>query len=339
MKKILFLVLFFIFIIASAQIADFKNIDFTKADNIAKLNKGEGLQNLPLLCYKLTSKLPTKVEKFRAIYSWVCTNISGDIKQHNKIYKIREKLKNDSIALVKWNNKYKKKAFKKLLKYNKTMCTGYAYLIKELAFLADIECKIIDGYGRTINSNVDSLETANHSWNAVKLNNKWYLCDATWSSGYMNENYTFVKDYNDGYFLTNPILFAKNHYPLHKKWLLNEITTKNTFLNSPLVYGEVFKYKIINLTPSKMNIEVRKNEEVNFNFKALKNIPTNTVSLIYYLGNKEIFLNIYNIKKEKGIITFKNKFKWKGFYDVHLKIKDDIVATYSIKVIKHKKKT
>ncbi len=315
-----------------AQIADFKHIDFTKADNIAKLNEGADLQNLPLLSYKLTSKLTTKVEKFRAIYTWVCTNISSDINQHNKVSYKRKKLKNDSIAFVKWNNEYKKKAFKKLLKYNKTMCTGYAYLIKELAFLADIECKIIDGYGRTVNSNIDTLETPNHSWNAVKLNNKWYLCDATWSSGYLNENSIFIKDYNDGYFLTNPILFAKNHYPLHQKWLLNKETTSTTFTDAPLVYGEAFKYKIISLTPSKMNVEVQKNEEVAFKFKSLKNIPINKLALVIFLGSNEKKFNIYNIKNEKGILTFKNKFKRKGFYDVHLKIGDDIVATYTVEV-------
>jgi len=202
MKKLYLLFLLFSLNIINAQIADFKNINFTKADNIAKLNQGEDLENLPLLCYKLTSKLPTKVEKFRAIYTWVCLNITGDSNQNNAVSRMRKKLKNDRLALVKWNSIYKKKAFKKLLKHHKTMCTGYAYLIKELAYLADIECKIIDGYGRTINTNIDSLESVNHSWNAVKLNNKWYLCDATWSSGYLDGNSKFIADYNDGYFLS-----------------------------------------------------------------------------------------------------------------------------------------
>jgi len=338
MKKYIFIISFFAFYIANGQIADFKDVDFTKADNIAKLNNGEDLQNLPLLSYNLTSNLPTKVEKFRAIYTWVCTNISADIKQNNKVTHYRKKLKNDSISFIKWNTEYKKKAFKKLLKHNKTMCTGYAYLIKELAFIADIECKIIDGYGRTFNANIDTLETLNHSWNAVKLNNKWYLCDATWSSGYMNENYTFVNDYNDGYFLINPILFSKNHFPIHKKWLLNTKTTNITFIESPLVYGETFKYKIIPLTPSKMNIKVLQNEEVSFKFKALRNISKRRVSLVYYLGNTEQSFDIYNLREEKGIITFKNKFKHKGFYDVHLKIEDDVVATYTVNVTKYKKK-
>ena len=334
MKKITFLFLLFIYITINAQVSDFKNIDFTKADNIAKLNEGESLQNLSLLSYKLTSKLPAKVEKFRAIYTWVCNNVRGDFSQHSKVSRKRKKLKNDSLTLAKWNDEYKKVAFKKLLKYKKTMCTGYAYLIKELAFLADIECEIIDGYGRTVNSNIDALEMANHSWNAVKLNNKWYLCDATWSSGYMNGNNSFVQNYNDGYFLAEPILFAKDHYPIKTKWLLNNETTVKTFVTSPLIYGEAFKHKIIPLSPSKMNIEVSKNKEVSFSFKTLKDVSVDNVSLIYFLGIPEKKFPIYGLKNENGIISFKNKFKWKGFYDVHLKIDDNIVATYTIKVIK-----
>ncbi len=333
MKEIFTLFLCFLFNISIAQITDFKNIDFTRADNIAKLNQGAKLNNLPLLGYQLTSKLPTKVEQFRAIYTWVCLNIKGDSRQQNKITSARKKMKNDSLALVNWNTKYKKKAFKKLLKSNKTMCTGYAYLIKELAFLADIECRIIDGYGRTVYSNIDSLQNANHSWNAVKLNNKWYLCDATWSSGYLDENFNFITSYNDGYFLADPVMFAANHFPIQQKWLLNEVTTKSTFTESPLVYGEVFKYKIASLYPSKMNMEVQKDKETKFSFRSFKNVPLNEISLIVYLGSKEYAFKIYNIQTKNGIISFKNKFHWKGFYDVHLKIKDDVVATYSINVI------
>ncbi len=122
-----------------AQVSDFKSIDFTKADNIAKLNDGSRLINLPLLAYELTNDLSTQVEKFRAIYVWVCNNIEGDNSQHRKVSSKRKKFKDDSIAFMKWNNEYKRIAFKKLLKQKKTMCTGYAYLIKELCYLANIE--------------------------------------------------------------------------------------------------------------------------------------------------------------------------------------------------------
>ncbi|MDC9723148.1 MAG: hypothetical protein PSN34_10345 [Urechidicola sp.] len=334
MKRSLLLFSILIFYISNAQVSDFKNIDFTIADNIAKLNKGESLENLALLSHKLTSKLTTDVEKFRAIYTWVCTNIEGDIYQHNKVDRKRKKFMNDSIQLIKWNNDYKIIAFKKLLKHNKTMCTGYAYLIKELAFLANIECVIVDRYGRTVNSNIEKLEMANHSWNAVKLDNKWYLCDATWSSGYTDANNTFISDYNDGYFLASPLLFSRSHYPIDKKWLLNSTLTNSVFVNAPLVYAETFKHKVIPVSPAKMNIEVNKNTAVNFEFKTLKQNSADNISLIHFLKNDESDFPIYDIKNKNGKITFKSKFKWLGYYDVHLKIDNDIVATYTIKVKK-----
>lgn len=332
-KLIIFLILFFKNFL-HAQVSDFNNISFTRADNLAKLNEGSNLDNLPLLTYKLTHKLPTQVEKFRAIYTWVCTNIKGDNIQHSKIERKRKKLVNDSISLLRWNKQYKKIAFKKLLKYKKTMCTGYAYLIKELCYLANIECEIVDGYGRAINSNVDKLELANHSWNSIKINNKWYLCDATWSSGYMDEMNTFIRDYNDGYFLANPVLFGKNHYPLEQKWLLNNTLTALKFVSGPLVYGEVFKHQITPLTPSMMNILVKKNEEISFSFKSAKKITSKEISLVYYIGAKEKVIDIYNIKNKNELTCFNYAFKQKGIYDIHLKIKNDIVATYTIKVTK-----
>ncbi|HBK71370.1 MAG TPA: hypothetical protein DDZ39_06920 [Flavobacteriaceae bacterium] len=331
--KNIFLFLVLTFNICNAQLSDFKTIDFVKADSIAKINEGASLANLPILAQSLTQKLPTQVEKFRAIYTWVCSNITGDINQHNKISRKRKKFQSDSLSYLKWNNKHKKIAFKKLLKHKKTMCTGYAYLIKELCFLANIECEIIDGYGRTVYSNIESLELINHSWNAVKLNNKWYLCDATWSSGYVIENALFVKDYNEGYFLAEPLLFVKNHYPVNKKWLLNETLINTEFIASPLVYGEAFKHEIIPISPEIMNVAINKNSEINFSFKSLKKSLISKTSLVKISNGNEKLLTIYHLKNKNGLIEFKHKFKHKGFFDVHLKIDKDIVATYTINVM------
>ncbi|MEJ6791274.1 MAG: hypothetical protein QNK89_00650 [Lacinutrix sp.] len=167
------------------------------------------------------------------------------------------------------------------------MCTGYAYLIKELCYFANIESKIIDGYGRSIISNIEKLDKPNHSWNAVKLDNKWYLCDATWSSGFTSAEKIFVTEYNDGYFLTDPILFAKNHYPLEKKWLLNTTLITSNFNAPPLVYGETFKHKILPVTPEKIDITIKKEEVVTFSFKSLKNANKEEVSLVEYTRNNE----------------------------------------------------
>ncbi|HIC30687.1 MAG TPA: hypothetical protein EYO76_02100, partial [Flavobacteriaceae bacterium] len=145
MRNVITFISILILNVAFAQVKDFKSTDFTIADNVAKLNHGKELDNLPLLAHELTYKLDSDVEKFRAIYTWVCSNIKGDLSVSDKVLYKRKKHKNDSLSYTQWNNNYLKKALKKLFKHKKTMCTGYAYLIKQLCFLANIKCEIIDG--------------------------------------------------------------------------------------------------------------------------------------------------------------------------------------------------
>ncbi|WP_289045017.1 transglutaminase domain-containing protein [uncultured Olleya sp.] len=332
MKNLLLIGCFVCVQILSAQVTDFKTINFTRADNIAQLNKGAKLDNLPVLAYNLTHKLNTDAEKFRAIYSWVCNNIKGDLNQDQKVSKYRKKYKNDSLTFKAWNDQYKTIAFKRLFKRKKTMCSGYAYLINQLCFLANIESKIINGYGRSSNTNTDTLQIANHAWNAVKLNNKWYLCDATWSSGYFL-NDIFINDYNLGYFLTDPKLFRQNHYPLNTQWLLDNNSNNNAFVASPIVYGATFKHQILTTSPSKLYTNVKINNAMTFSFEALKPIKKEQISLVYFSGGNLKSLKIFDLNIQGQSIAFKHLFKTEGWHDVHLKINNDIVATYTIQVM------
>jgi hypothetical protein len=334
--KYLLLFLFLIFSLQiTAQRSDFKNISFNKADNIAQLLEGKNLYNLPLLTYKLTYKLDTDVEKFRAIYTWICKNVKGDYYMHKKVSKNRNKYKNDSISFLGWNKEYSKKMYKKLLKNKKTMCTGYAYLLKKMSEIANIECKIIDGYHKNPSANIGELSLPNHSWNAVKLNNKWYLVDATLSSGYTDLSLNaFIFEYNDGYFLTEPKLFIQHNYPLEKKWtLLNSEQSKVThFLNTPLMYGAAFKHKIYPNPSSKMNREVLKNETVSFLYHFLEPVALDKIELRINKQSSAIKTRVTPILKEKNTFNISCNFNRKGFYDVHLYYKNEIIASQSIEV-------
>lgn len=142
----------FISLISSAQQTDFTSDvysgDLHRADSIANIYKGEDLYNLPLLVYKLTNTLESDVEKFRSIYTWVCSNIENEFWYYQKNKKKRKRYRNDSLALEEWNSYLLPLVFKKLREEKATLCSGYAYLVKEMAGFADIECEIIDGYGR-----------------------------------------------------------------------------------------------------------------------------------------------------------------------------------------------
>lgn len=336
-KVILFL---FISINTQGQLSDFNNIDFKEADEIAYSYKGENLKSMPKLAYNLTHSLSTDIEKFRAIYIWVCTNIENDYTNFLKNAKSRDKFKNDSLKLEEWNKKFSTKVFKKLLKEQKTICTGYAYLIKELSNLAEIKCEIVDGYGRTINLNNKEPYIPNHSWNAVQLNSKWYLCDATWSSGFFNiDEYNFEYNYTDGYFLTDPELFVKNHYPLDTSWLLTKKEYKLVdFFKTPFVYREAFKYGIMPIEPLYMNINIIENEEISFLLKEQLPIDENNISIELISGNGRYVSSVkptINRTKE-GFLELKYTFKDRGFYDVHIKINDAYLVTYIVKVKREK---
>ena len=166
------------------------------------------------------------------------------------------------------------------------------------------------------------------------MDDKWYLCDATWSSGYMVAETLFVTDYNDGYFLTEPTLFAKNHFPLNKKWLLDATLLASNFTNAPLVYADTFTHKVIPISPSKMNVIIKKEETISFSFKTLKSNSNNKVSLVRFSGENEHIYNITALKTENGITSFKHQFNHRGLYDVHIKVNNAIVATYTIEVTK-----
>lgn len=335
MKAKLCILLFIITLHSNAQIADFKHVSFKKADSIAMVYKNESLDNLPKLSYKLTSDLSTDVERFRAIYKWVCCNIANDYQFFHKNKRKRKKYIDDSLRLKNWNNHFRKVIFKALLKDKRTVCTGYAYLIKKLSELANLECKIIQGIGKTSSSKKEELNTPNHSWNAIKLNNKWYLCDATWASGTQNPitlNFNFK--YNDGFFLTNPKLFATNHYPVNNKWLLinkNPPTFKE-FLEGPILYGKAYQNLTHHKAPFKLHQSIQKNKNVAFQYQLKKNIKEHDVTLLIDNGFKNNRTKPTAVSIENKSLTFYHSFTRKGFYDVHLYIGDDLISTYTFQV-------
>lgn len=334
MKNKIAIVVFLILFKVKAQVSDFKHISFKKANKIARLHKGESLKNIATLTCKLTNELQTDIEKFRAIYLWICKNIDYDFEIYQRISLKRETYKNDPEKFIKWNIDYRKSIFKKLRENKKTVCTGYAYLLQQMAFIAGIECKLINGYGRNSSINTNEINYPNHTWNAVKLNNKWYLCDPTWSSGFLNEDSKFIHQFNNGYFLTKPKLFAKNHQPLNKTWTLLDTPQSNTsFVSKPIVYDTTFKHNISPTFPDELFLQHKKSQNINFEYRSEGQIDLNKFSLIYFDENdKKTFLPLSNISYHEGIIKFHTNIFKKGNFDVHLKFGNDFIASYMIQI-------
>ncbi|MEQ6124714.1 transglutaminase domain-containing protein [Pseudotenacibaculum sp. MALMAid0570] len=337
MRKIYILLLIVLWILPThSQQSDFKNINFSKADNIAQNYRKSKLKKLNKLTLLLTQNLNSDIEKFRAIYMWVTHNIASDHKLYKKNKRKRKKFANDSIALEEWNSKLKKEVFKKLIRRKKTICTGYAYLIKEMCEIAGIEARIIHGIGKTTELTEEDFKYPNHSWNAVKINGKWYLCDPTWASGISYpEQGRFDFDYNNGYFLSNPDLFVMTHYPLDPKWILldKNVPSFNDFINAPILYGDAYKSLSKHILPKEMHHEIQKNDVITFQYLLKKGINPKKIKFIIVNGVSELTKTPNTIRKGNSL-SLQLPFKNRGFYDVHLYFDNQLIATYTVRVTK-----
>jgi transglutaminase/protease-like cytokinesis protein 3 len=333
--SVLFCLILVVRLSTHAQITDFHNTDFKKADSVAALYPKHSLKDIRALALKLTQSLQTEQEKFRAIYKWTCENIENDHALATKTERKRQQIKNQA-EFKAWNRKFTSHIFKQLQKNKRTVCSGYAYLLKELALHAGITCRIINGYGRTAQSNIGGTGVANHSWNAVQLDNKWYLCDATWSSGAIDtEKSSFVKNYDNSYFLADPTLFIRNHYPLDSTWTLlqNEQPSLTEFLNGPLVYSNIYKYKITQLLPETFNITVAKNELISFQFAKDAEPVIQKTALIIKRSSAVNSVNVKPYQNSSGLFCIDHTFTARGLHIVHILLNNDYIVTYKVNVL------
>ena len=307
---------------------------FEKADSIATSLYGKELRNLKELSDLLTTSLQTDVEKFRSIYRWVSENLENDyyLYKQNKVK--RERWHDDKEKLNAWNDKFTKKVNKRLFEDKVTVCTGYAYILKELCYHAGLECEMIDGYGRSVEANIGGPGFPNHTWNAVKLEGQWYLCDPTWSSGGVDaENKKFLPEFSDAYFLASAELFALNHYPLDTSWLLvDEPRTLEEFLNAPLIYKGALKYAIELKDPNVFDGKCKKGNPFVVSFTCPDDDLIFQISLDMINGSNVTNLVLEIVKDESGNYSFEHTFRSSGNYVFHLRYQDEYIVTFKVAV-------
>ncbi len=149
-------------------------------------------------------------ERARGAYVWIAKNIEYDVEAlHSEIKERKEG--NDVFAS------------------RKSVCQGYAELFSEIARGLGLEVVVINGYAKGYGYTAGTrFENTNHAWNAVKIDNKWWLMETTWGAGNI-DNVKFIPDYTTAWFDTDPRLFVLNHFPEDTCWMLT---------NSPLTLSE-----------------------------------------------------------------------------------------------------
>lgn len=329
----LILILFFVTMnVVGVRGQDFAHADFSTADKMADRYAGYPLTDVHALAMNLTRSLQTEEEKFRALYKWVCSNIvyDYDLQLLDKAAKRRIKTTAERTA---WRKSFSVLVLKTLREQRKTVCTGYAYLVRELAAQVGIDCQIVDGYCRQANVNVGGAGDPNHSWNAVRLHGRWYLCDATWSSGFVDDRFNFVQRYDGRYFLTDPAIFIRNHYPLDTAWtLLSHSKSLTEFLSGPLLYSTAFQYNVRPLAPAMFDVKLKKGETVFFEFQKGAELVINDVSFVIKSASIHEVVPAHVEQSGQGMCVTNYTFLKKGKFIFHILLNGAYAFTYSVRV-------
>jgi len=204
-------------------------------------------------------------EKAKSIYEWITNNIKYDVSIYNQ-------------------HKRKSQIVSDVLKRKKATCEGFAHLFHDMCIAADIKAHTIKGYAKDILFRYgDTFHISNHTWNAVKIDNNWYLVDVTYGSGaiqrkerqfrenllktcpngtpfrktnisleYVRNKYRFINQPNLDYFKANPEKLIRTHLPINPMWQLIKVPvsiqgfeadTSNLLLDSIDTYTDNYKFK------------------------------------------------------------------------------------------------
>jgi transglutaminase/protease-like cytokinesis protein 3 len=115
----------------------------------------------------------------------------------------------------------------------KSGCEGTARLFRELCIATGIECELIFGYAQGFGFDSKKAKRPNHGWNAVIIDGKPLLVDATWGGGgatTQDGQVVHVRELDMRYLFSDPVNFTIDHLPQDPDWqLLDHPITKNQF--------------------------------------------------------------------------------------------------------------
>ncbi|MCB0469109.1 MAG: hypothetical protein KDC51_00240, partial [Flavobacteriaceae bacterium] len=121
-----------------------------------------------------------------------------------------------------------------------------------------------------------------------------------------------------------------------KKWLLldRNAPTFETVLENPILYNEAYLYLESHTSPKKLHNSVRKNETIFFEYQLLNSLELEQIYFLIDSGSSTVKTKPTAVKFQNQILSLEYTFKRIGFYDVHLYIEDNLIATYVFEVKK-----
>lgn len=211
--------------------------DFAAIDQHAMNFKASG--DLSATTQQLVAPYTTELEKARAIFTYVATSMSYDCREFHRKPEDRKARTRSEIL---------ERAFEK----NLGVCAGYAILFDEMCEAAGLNAEVVGGTSRSGTRRYNPVRLPeNHAWNAVEIDGKWHLLDATWASGYTDpEASKFTSSFDDNLFMQAPEDFFLRHFPADERWqLLPETRTAEEFVNQPNIFRIPQTWELSDFSP------------------------------------------------------------------------------------------
>ncbi|MBP6182541.1 transglutaminase domain-containing protein [Flavobacterium sp.] len=276
MKNIYLMLSLFLSIVSFGQV----NAGYALIDNKMANIPISYTSSTEVIANYINTNFKTDSDKIRAVFYWTVSNISYDVANRFKVN----------------FNETPQEQIAKTLKTKKGVCIHYATVFNDISNKIGIQSYIIEGYTKQ-HEKVSNLA---HAWCAAKIDNKWYLFDPTWGSGYVN-NGKFFKKLNEYYFKTEPVKLISSHIPFDYLWqFLNYPITNNEFYEGVTQINKSKKYFDFESEIIKYNTL----SEINKLFESAARIEKNGVKNAMILERlegkkKEVAYLKHNINVEK----------------------------------------
>ena len=229
-----------IIVILLSIIAHSQNSISTNPDDIRKASKRVKVKytkDPASLATKLCENYTDDNSKIVALTYWIAKNIKYDYKAYI-------------------NRTFIRHTSTEILDRKLALCSEYTHLFNEMCEAVGVSSLTVDGYVKKFDfTKEDNFYRADHSWSAVKIDNKWKLMDITWAScsivlkkQYLaklllflfNKHYypkfKAVKNYNQYWIDLSPEQIIETHFPeLEIFQLLEEPISIDAFINDTIL--------------------------------------------------------------------------------------------------------
>lgn len=261
MKKITFL-LFFV------SIHIFSQSKLKGVDNIVKSYRD--FPSVESLAKQIDNDFNSDIEKARAAYTWITTNLSYNSRNPFMIYDTKIYIVSDEEDYKRRLRKEDEKTALKAFETKNAVCKGYAYLFRKLCDLMEIENKVVLGYIKSSSYEIGYVpDQKNHAWNAIKVDGIWKFIDATQGSGYSYKG-VWQPKFNGAYFDIKKEIIRNTHFPQESFW--REYTGQKPlkeFSNLPVFSKAYFNSDFQVVSPSSGQIATQKRKLIELKLKGI----------------------------------------------------------------------